>query len=210
MFGFKSKKERVEDILKLISSYLDETERPLDSQMMICNWLPFFNKEEKIRSKIYARALTAGIFISAFETACYKTNHSDSNRADFYDLFGPSVLQLTQNILAEDSSEIINKDKDAYENWALKVYDDVEQLTIEHLRIDEPRYQEWSDGIFSLYLNMLNSHSIKKGKDTADEVKDEDILLLAGSYAQNFADTHVEIYKSILEEYINLIQKKMI
>lgn len=188
-----------EFIIKSIPLILEMTEAPLDMQFMAIG-APF-DEDRRIRAKIYARAISSGTIIAAYETACEEADGTITARSSRdKNLFYREISKTILNPSTENNS-LIQQDKASYERWVASVHEDVELITKKHLRHFKPRHEEWSDEIFKLYSEMLVGLSTSKSEEEA-----ENIATLIMAWSKNVADGHVEIYQSILKESRELIQ----
>ena len=186
-------------IVDCIPHILEVTEAPLDMQFMAIG-APF-DAGRRMHAKIYARAISSGTIIAAYETACEEADGTIATRSSRdKNLFYREISKIILNPSTENNS-LIQHDKASYERWVASVHEDVELISKKHLRRFKPRYEEWSDEIFKLYSEMLVGLSTSKSEEEA-----ENIATLIMAWSKNVAEGHIEIYQSILKESRELIQ----
>ena len=200
--------------LKALPLYLTETERPIQSQALLCGSESYLQDvtDEPLKTILAARAITCGTFFSALMMArvCSSKQVSISTeeiltKADVLS-FGSIDPQKNQRM----------KNDPALKIWAgiacKEIQMDVAELTKVHLleQPDSPNIDEWVKGVGQLYFNALHHCLTEKDykrieKSLSKEELDERNGNL-NAYCISFAGQHQKILHDVMTELIDLME----
>lgn len=203
-------------VLKVLPLYLEETERPIKSQAMLCGSLSFSLNvtDHPLLTVVAARAITSGCVVSALHMAkhlCQKDiNVSESEYVEFEN----KIAGMVVGSIDPKKDAKIKNDKARYLNIARKFNSAVVELSGEHIfsNWESPETDEWITGVSQLYFEALH-YCITEGDDkrmndnlSQDELETRSSIIEA--YCSHIGTSHWGIMHTFFEEVLDLMEAK--
>lgn len=198
-------------ITKSLPLYLEQTEKPLASQAMVCGSMSFgLNINDKpLITVVKARSITSGCIVSAHTTAKHLCEKEFSVSESEYGAFRNSLLKFVVGSTDPEKDTRIKQDKEKYLEIARETEMAVTQLSADNIwsNWEAPRMEQWKSGVSDLYLDAL-CESVDVGDKNLDEEKKAQLKLIISSYCSNVAETHLEIFQTFTKEILDLMEAK--